>query len=102
VLLFSSSPLSLDFEIAGPEGAKNPAGENRPPPDSDPLNDGQVFEEISLGCQYYFQLGHLFMETSVRHVTRRFEWHHLKIVISLLLLEIGSRHARCNGNLRAV
>jgi hypothetical protein len=38
VLLFSSSSLSLDFGIAGPEGAKNLAGEKGPPPNSDPFN----------------------------------------------------------------
>src|SRR5262249_54241770 len=34
---FSFSPLSYKFGIAGPEGAKNPAGKS-PPPDSNPLS----------------------------------------------------------------
>jgi hypothetical protein len=36
----------LVLRIAGLEETKNPSGEKRPPPDSDPFNDAE-FEEIS-------------------------------------------------------
>jgi hypothetical protein len=35
-------------EVAGPEEAKNPAGQ-RPPPDSDPLNDSDFEDERGVG-----------------------------------------------------
>jgi len=45
MVLPSFSPLTLISVIAGPEGAKNLAGEY-PPPDSDPFNDAEFGKNL--------------------------------------------------------
>jgi hypothetical protein len=47
---FLSFPRCDTSRIAGPEGAKNLAGQKCPPPDSNPFS-GVEFGKIWLGCQ---------------------------------------------------